>query len=136
MKSPTANGSNREWTPMNANWRSSLFAFIGVHSRLITLYLFLLIPFVICGADNPKPKPAKIKVSGYGLLGNQELKKTITLLHTYKDPENKPTILNADFLEDSAIIILSIQHVPLLIALPLSQNKNIQKWLHPHNPPK
>jgi len=66
--------------------------------------------FVACsvllanGADKPEPPPAKLKISGYGLVGNLRLKRTIKLLEFQT---KKPQFLEANFVEDSALILRS-----------------------------
>jgi outer membrane protein assembly complex protein YaeT len=55
------------------------------------------------GAEKPKkPKPAKLKVSGYGIVGNFELKR---ILRTLELSGKKPPILGAAFVEDAAVIL-------------------------------
>ncbi len=51
-----------------------------------------------------KPKPAKLKVSGYGLIGNFELKR---ILRTLELSGKKPPAFGAAFVEDAAIILSS-----------------------------
>lgn len=50
------------------------------------------------------PVPAKLKVSGFGLLGNWELRKMIRLA---QGEDRRPEFWDANFLEDSALILLS-----------------------------
>ncbi len=50
----------------------------------------------------PKPKPAKLIISGYGVLGNRELKRT---LRTLELGGRKPPYFGADFIEDAALIL-------------------------------
>jgi outer membrane protein assembly complex protein YaeT len=59
------------------------------------------------GAEQPKetkPKPAKLKISGYGLLGNRELLRT---LRTLELAGQKPPFFGPDFIEDAALILTS-----------------------------
>jgi outer membrane protein assembly complex protein YaeT len=56
-------------------------------------------------ADKPaKPKPAAIHISGYGFLGNRELKR---MLRTLELAGKKPEFLSSSFVEDSALILAS-----------------------------
>jgi outer membrane protein assembly complex protein YaeT len=50
----------------------------------------------------PKRKPASIKISGYGFLGNRELKR---ILRTLELAGKKPEFLTTSFVEDSALIL-------------------------------
>ena len=52
-------------------------------------------------AEEPK---AKLKISGYGLLGDLELKRTILLL---EDNGKKRQTFDANFIEDASVIVLS-----------------------------
>jgi outer membrane protein insertion porin family len=79
--------------------RSRSRALIGLVAGLLLLSL--------CSAraaETSKVKPAKLKVSGFGLLGDRELKKTIRLMSGNKTP---PEFYDANFVEDAALIILS-----------------------------
>src|SRR5437879_10987695 len=71
------------------------------------LYL-LLLPSLAPGADappdEPKTKPAQIKISGYGFLGNWQLKRILTALEL---GGKKPEFLDASFVEDAALILIS-----------------------------
>jgi len=55
------------------------------------------------GAEK-ETKPAQLKVSGYGLLGNRQLKKTLALLMV---EEKKPDHFDATFVEDAALVLIS-----------------------------
>lgn len=52
----------------------------------------------------PEPEPAVIHIDGYGFWGNRELKKALRLL---QPGDNVPPQLDANFIEDSALIIFS-----------------------------
>src|SRR5262249_23646232 len=53
--------------------------------------------------EKPKPpKPAVLKVSGYGLLGNRELTR---VLRTVELSGRKPQYFGPDFIEDAALIL-------------------------------
>ena len=56
----------------------------------------------ICAAAPKKAKPAKIKVSGYGLVGDYELKR---ILRTLELGRAKPEFFGESFIEDSALIL-------------------------------
>src|ERR1043165_6031714 len=47
---------------------------------------------------------AALSLSGYGFLGNRKLKKTLELLG---QPGKKPEFYDANFVEDSALILMS-----------------------------
>jgi outer membrane protein insertion porin family len=55
-------------------------------------------------ATNDVPKPAILKISGYGLLGNRELKR---ILRTLELEGKKPAFFSPDFVEDAAMILTS-----------------------------
>src|SRR5437016_3989093 len=55
-------------------------------------------------AETNRTQRAKLKISGFGLLGNRELRKTIRLMSGTKTP---PQFYAANFVEDAALIILS-----------------------------
>src|ERR1043166_5030247 len=66
-----------------------------------------LITFAAGAADaeraKPKPpKPAILKVSGFGVLGNRELKR---ILRTVELSGRKPEYFDPDFIEDAALIL-------------------------------
>ncbi len=49
-------------------------------------------------------KPAKLKVSGYGLFGNRELKGLVSVLQTANE---KPVFFEANYVEDAVLILFS-----------------------------
>lgn len=59
---------------------------------------------IASGEEKPKPKPARFSVSGYGLLGNRELKQMVRSLELGK---SKPEFLGAAFIEDAALLLTS-----------------------------
>ena len=74
-------------------------------TRLVGVGLLCLMPFWALAAKAPKPKepkPAKVKVSGYGLLGNRMLKR---VLLTVQEGKKRPEYLGATFIEDSASLL-------------------------------
>ena len=62
----------------------------------------LFVSNVCFAAAARKPKPAQIKISGYGLLGNRELRRILTTLEL---GGKKPEFLGASFVEDAALIL-------------------------------
>ncbi len=67
--------------------------------------LLLVFCLAASAADAPKPKspkPAKIQVSGYGLFGNYDLKRTLATLEL---AGKKPAFLTSTFVEDAALIL-------------------------------
>ena len=88
---------------------ASLFAVIkrggsawknGVAQLIRAALLVFILPLVAAAA----PKPALLKVSGYGLLGNRELTRALQLL---EEPGKKPEFFDANFIEDAALILMS-----------------------------
>jgi len=59
--------------------------------------------FTALGAD-AKPEPAKIKVSGYGVLGNRKLKRLVKVMQA---EDMKKPLVDANFIENAGLIILS-----------------------------
>ena len=55
-------------------------------------------------AEEAQPEPAKLKVSGYGLFGNRELKGMLSLLQS---GEQKPAFFEANYVEDAVLILFS-----------------------------
>jgi outer membrane protein insertion porin family len=76
--------------------------------RLVSGLVFaglVLLAFSGRAEDKPKaPPPAKFKVLGYGVFGDLRLKRIIRLLEVQK---TKPQFFDADFMEDSALILES-----------------------------
>ena len=66
----------------------------------------LCLPTAFAGQvdTNDVPKPAVLKVSGYGILGNRELKR---ILSTLELAGKKPPFFTPDFVEDAAMILTS-----------------------------
>jgi outer membrane protein insertion porin family len=73
---------------------------------------WLLLTLLICGFsglparadDTDTPPAAKFKISGYGFFGDLRLKRIIKLLEV---PKSKPEFFDANFMEDSALILTS-----------------------------
>jgi outer membrane protein assembly factor BamA len=55
-------------------------------------------------AKPEKPKPAKLSIRGYGLLGNRELRR---ILRTVELGGKKPEFFTAEFVEDASLILAS-----------------------------
>jgi len=66
--------------------------------------LFLSLPGVSSAAETNAPTRAKLKISGYGILGNRELKR---IIKTVELGTRKPEFYDAVFVEDSALILSS-----------------------------
>src|SRR6266849_4922936 len=73
---------------------------------LACFFIFVLAPVSSLAepAKSPKPKPAKLQISGYGFLGNHGLKR---MLQTLELAGKKPTFFSASFVEDAALILAS-----------------------------
>ncbi len=75
---------------------------------LAAIWLALGLVQVRAGDTTPekpaKLKPAKLSISGYGLLGNRELKRT---LRTLELAGKKPEFFGPTFVEDAALILAS-----------------------------
>ncbi len=71
-----------------------------------SLWFLVLLAVSTAPAAEPKPaktpKPAQISVSGYGVLGNRELKR---ILRTVELGGKKPEFFGPSFVEDSAMIL-------------------------------
>lgn len=63
-----------------------------------------LMAFAAGAVGKPEPPAAKLKISGYGLFGDLRLKRTIQLLELQT---KKPQFFDANFIEDSAVILRS-----------------------------
>lgn len=58
-------------------------------------------------ADEPNPKPARpavVKVSGFGFLGNREM---VRLLRNFQTNQVQPMVLGRTFVEDAALVLLA-----------------------------
>jgi outer membrane protein insertion porin family len=75
---------------------------------VVCILLGLLVTSAPCLAAEPappaKPKPAQLKISGYGILGNRQLKRILTTLEL---GGKKPEFFGPDFVEDAALILES-----------------------------
>ncbi len=80
-----------------------LIARVGLWLFFVGTTILLCVP--VCGGEpraESKPKPAKLKVSGYGFLGDRELKR---ILRTLELGGKKPEFFTPSFVEDSALIL-------------------------------
>jgi outer membrane protein insertion porin family len=84
--------------------RSQLLFSPGTSFLRNGIWIVLCLLCLPVAARDAKPKPAKIKVSGYGILGNFNLRRSLLLLQT---PGKKPEFLDANFVEDGVTILLS-----------------------------
>jgi outer membrane protein assembly complex protein YaeT len=76
--------------------------FSGTVARCLLL-LALLESTGLAATNAPSPpKPATFKVSGYGLLGNRELKR---MLKSVELADKRPQFLDPDTIEDSALLL-------------------------------
>src|SRR3982751_2949986 len=107
-----------------AKWRGSQLA-LG-----ILLFFILLLPAkTLAASDEPKVKPAKFKISGYGILGNRQLRR---ILLTTELTKKKPQFFGASFVEDSALILISrvkrdgFLHPELTITLEMDDGNMMQ----------
>lgn len=77
----------------------------GWHLPLVLCWLLaLLVGLPAPAKEPPKPKPAQLKISGYGILGNRELKRMLTTLEL---SGKKPEFFEPDFVEDATLILES-----------------------------
>ena len=65
--------------------------------------ILMLVPLADVAGDEPEPDPPDLKVRGYGLWGNRELRRTIELLDTEEDRR----YFDANFIEDAVFILNS-----------------------------
>ncbi len=77
-----------------------------LHAGNLLIIVFLwLVPLGARAAEAPRikePKPAQLKVSGYGLLGDRVLKR---MLLTVEVSKKRPEYFGATFIEDSALLL-------------------------------
>ncbi len=66
--------------------------------------LCLSLGLLPAGAAETNSKPAKLKVKGYGLFGNRELKSLASVLQT---TEKKPDVFEANYVEDAVLVMFS-----------------------------
>src|SRR6267154_1319743 len=114
VKRPPMNGRGGSRVPRSnlAHWNSGIwnclsFRLLAFGLSVSSFLLLVLLPLSSQGAEPahpPKPKPAKIKVSGYGFLGNRELKR---MLKTVELSGKKPQFFAPGFIEDAALMITS-----------------------------
>jgi outer membrane protein insertion porin family len=93
---------------MACSWKCTAPCF-GLIPLALAVLWFLLAPLAAAAESNDpatvtKPKPAELKVSGYGILGNRELRR---ILRTLELGGKKPDHFGAPFVEDAALILTS-----------------------------
>src|SRR6185436_17762250 len=72
---------------------------------VLIVFVFLAMTGKVFAADNStNVPPAKLKVSGYGLLGNLRLK---TMLDVLREGKEKPEFYNASYIEDAALLLVA-----------------------------
>jgi outer membrane protein insertion porin family len=79
----------------------------GLRASLIAIFRFGVLACALLLGPRVTAKTndaAKLSISGFGWLGNRELKRTITILQGTKSP---PRYYDANFVEDAALILLS-----------------------------
>jgi outer membrane protein assembly factor BamA len=69
----------------------------------LCLSLFALAP-ASRAADAKTNKPARVKVSGFGFLGNREMAR---LLRNFQTNREQPSVIDRTFVEDAALVLLS-----------------------------
>ncbi len=85
--------NSQAWTLARcaAIWLSIFFALFCVASTL-------------ADEAQPQAKPAQLKISGYGILGDLRLKKMLRIL---QEGKTKPLLFDANYVEDSALLLVS-----------------------------
>jgi outer membrane protein insertion porin family len=76
----------------------------GLYFAWRLIFVAVLLLSFRAGASGTNPPAAKFKVSGYGFFGDLRLKRIIKLLEV---PKGKPEFFDANFMEDSALILKS-----------------------------
>src|SRR3954469_20964413 len=71
---------------------------------LLVAWLGVTPGFAARAAETKPDKPAKLALSGYGVLGNRQLKR---MLRTVELSSQKPKFYGATFVEDSALLLTS-----------------------------
>ena len=78
---------------------------LGVRFLLVWLLWGALAPSSPAATPvSAEPPPAKLQISGYGFLGNRELKR---MLRTLELAGRKPPLFSSAFVEDSSLILVS-----------------------------
>ncbi len=91
----------------SASRRASQFPAPGRKLRFVAFVIFCASIFISAAnasdaAQTNAPPRAKLKITGYGILGNRELKR---ILKTVELGNRKPEFYGATFVEDSALIL-------------------------------
>src|SRR5213083_119854 len=104
------NDEIRMTKPANAPLRVFRHSGFGFLSSFVICYSSFIAGLLLFGLhaahseETNKVQHAKLKISGFGLMGNRDLKKTIRLMSGKKTP---PEFYDANFVEDAAVIIMS-----------------------------
>src|SRR2546426_6767253 len=104
------NDEIRMTKPANAPLRVFRHSGFGFLSSFVICYSSFIAGLLLLGLnaahseETNKVQHAKLKISGFGLMGNRDLKKTIRLMSGKK---TSPEFYDANFVEDAALIIMS-----------------------------
>lgn len=105
--------SKRRFHPRAANRRLVLpalvAAMLAVTRRGGTMLLALGLALACwpAGAATTTNEPARVKVSGFGLLGNREM---VRLLRNFQLDGKMPVLIDRTFVEDAALVLLARAH--------------------------
>lgn len=78
--------------------------------RIFKQALTLGLAFALCPAsatETPTNEPARVKISGFGFLGNREV---VRLLRNFQPDGKIPAVIDRTFVEDATLILLSRAH--------------------------
>src|ERR1041385_1468176 len=109
VKTPPAdNRTPPQWAGRIKSWRDGTTRAAAIAAQIVVvtgLLCFAIIPGSLPAAESsptPQPKPAKLRISGCGWLGNRVLKR---MLRTVELGGAKPEYFGPTFVEDSALIL-------------------------------
>ncbi len=72
---------------------------------ILVLIFYFSGAFHVFAEETPAPpKPATLKISGYGVLGNLRLKKMLRIL---QEGKSRPLLFDANYVEDAVLLIIS-----------------------------
>ena len=89
---------------MNSSLRSEARLGSGRLLHFALMFVLTIAGSSFAADEKPKADPAKIEVSGYGLLGNLDLKRTLQLLLV---GESREPLFSATLVEDGVMILFS-----------------------------
>jgi outer membrane protein insertion porin family len=78
--------------------------------RIFQKGLALGLAFALCAAsatESPTNEPARVKISGFGFLGNREL---VRLLRNFQPDGKMPVVIDRTLVEDATLILLARAH--------------------------